>query len=132
MNKTKYDYLSEKQKRVWSLHEQGLTNKAIAEQLGITYNAVRETLKRAERRFRDYERHRAEEERDKSTIFLPLTRGEGKLVIKALNLLSKELERNVVHNVTSDWYGRLPLESLLVADLLKRAERSVYGREFTK
>lgn len=131
MSKTKYEILSEKQKKVWSLHEQGLSNKAIAEQLGVSYNAVRETLKRIERRFREYDQYHEMDERDKVTIFLPLTRGEGKVIIEALQLLSQELESKVVHNVKSDWYGRLPYKSLVAADLLERAEIAVYGQKIT-
>lgn len=131
MSKTKFEILSEKQKRVWALHEQGLSNKAIAEQLGVSYNAVRETLKRVERRFQEYDQYHEMDERDKVTIFLPLTRGEGKVIIEALHLLSQELESKVVHNIKSDWYGRLPYKSLVVADLLERAEISVYGQSIT-
>lgn len=132
MNKTKFEALSERQKKVWALREQGKTVKETAQALGVSENAVRQTLKRIERRFREYERYMAEEEQDKTTIFLPLTRGEGKLIIRALRLLDRELDKTVVHNVKSDWYGRLPLESLLVADLLERVEFAVYGRVLTR
>lgn len=43
MRKTKYEILSEKQRRVWDLHEQGMSMMAISRKLGVSYNAVRET-----------------------------------------------------------------------------------------
>lgn len=131
MSKTKYEVLSDKQKKVWALREQGKTVKETAQVLGVSENAIRQTLKRIERRFSEYDRYMAEEEKNKTTIFFPLTRGEGKLIIRALRLLDRELDKTVVHNVKSDWYGRLPFESIVVEDLLSMAEIAVYGRSLS-
>lgn len=126
MRKTKYEILSEKQRRVWDLHEQGLNMMAISRKLGVSYNAVRETMKRIDRKFREYDRFQAIEEKDKTTIFYPLTRGEGKLIIEALRHYEFELERQ--NRALNDWRGNIPYKCELLADLYERAQMAVYDK----
>ena len=45
--------LTERQREVYELREQGLTYKAIADQLGINVSGARQHYINAERRFRD-------------------------------------------------------------------------------
>ena len=126
MRKTKYEILSEKQRRVWDLHEQGLNMMAISRRLGVSYSAVRETMKRIDRKFKDYDRFQAMEEKDKATIFFPLTRGEGKLIIEALRHYEFELERQ--NHAFNDWRGNIPYKCELLAELFERAHMAVYGK----
>lgn len=125
MRKTKYEILSEKQRRVWDLHEKGLNMMAISRELGVSYSAVRETMRRIDRKFREYDRYQEMEEKEKTTIFLPLTRGEGKLIIGALRHYESELERQ--NRALSDWRGNIPYKCELLADLYERAQIAVYG-----
>lgn len=63
--KKNLNVLSKRQREVWVLHEQGLKRKEIAQRLCITYGAVREHIIHAERRFREYERYCAVEEKNR-------------------------------------------------------------------
>lgn len=126
MNKTKFEILSEKQKRVWTLHEQGMSMAAISRELGVSYSAVREVMRRIDRKFREYDNYKAIEEKDKTTIFFPLTRGEGKIIMEALRWYCFDLERR--NYTRNDWRGGLPYKCDLIADLYERAQMAVYGK----
>lgn len=132
IKKKNLSVLSERQREVWLLHEQGLKRKEIAQKLGITYNAVREHIIHAERRFREYERYCLVEERNQQSVFLPLTRGEVKIILAALQLYEKELERGIMYRSGSDWIGRLPFEAKIVADLFDKAQKVIYGKTLTR
>ena len=119
MRKTKYEILSEKQRRVWDLHEQGMSMMAISRKLGVSYNAVRETMKRIDRKFREYDRFQA-------PIFFPLTRGEGKLILEAIRRYEFELERQ--NRALNDWRGNIPYKCEVLADLYERGQVAVHGK----
>lgn len=91
---------------------------AISRKLGVSYNAVRETMKRIDRKFREYDRFQAMEEKDKATIFFPLTRGEGKLILEAIRHYEFELERQ--NRALNDWRGSIPYKCEVLADLYER------------
>lgn len=124
--------LSKRQREVWMLLEQGLKRKEIAQRLGITYGAVRAHIIHAERRFREYEQYCLEAEKNKESVFLPLTRGEVKVILAALTAYEKELERGVSYRVDSDLVGQLPFEAKIVADLFDKAQEVIYGKLLTR
>ena len=130
MSKTKYEILSEKQRRVWDLHEQGMNMMDISRKLGVSYNAVRETMKRIDRKFREYDRFQATEEKDKATIFFPLTQGEGKLILEAIRHYEFNLERQ--NRALNDWRGNIPYKCEVLADLYERGQVAVYGKATEK
>ena len=61
-----------------------------------------------------------------------MTRGEVKLIMEALRSLEREYEKSVVKNVKSDWRGKLPYESNVIADLYDRMQEVIYGRSIIK
>jgi len=66
------------------LREKGLKIKEISEQLGISPSTVHQHIHQAERRFIEQEEYLASQERNLEPVSLPLTRGEVKILIKAL------------------------------------------------
>ena len=99
---------------------------AISRKLGVSYNAVRETMKRIDRKFREYDRFQATEEKDKATIFFPLTRGEGKPILEAIRRYEFELERQ--NRALNDWRGNIPYKCEVLADLYERGQVAVHGK----
>ena len=132
MDEKKLDALTPKQRTAVQLKEKGLTIKQVAAAMGVTYNAAREHLRHAERRFREYEEYMAVEKRNLEPADLQLTRGEVKLIMEALRFLEREYEKSVVKNVKSDWRGKLPYESNVIADLYDRMQEVIYGRSIIK
>lgn len=132
MDEKKLDALTPKQRTAVQLKEKGLTIKQVAAAMGVTYNAAREHLRHAERRFREYEEYMAVEKRNLEPADLQLTRGEVKLIMEALRSLEREYEKSVVKNVKSDWRGKLPYESNVIADLYDRMQKVIYGRSIIK
>lgn len=132
MEQRRLAILTRCQRDVWELYDQGLTRKKIAEKLGITYGAVRQHLRLAERRFDEYDRLCALEEKNQQPVSFPLTRGEVKLIIDALWAYEQQFEKGVHKPVNVDWAGRLPVETKLIADLYERAQVAIYGRPFRR
>lgn len=132
MDEKRMEALTPKQQVAVRLKEKGLTIKEIAAAMGVTYNAVREHLRHAERRFREYDEYMAIEKRNLEQVDLPLNRGEVKLMMAALRALEREYEKNVVKNIKSDWRAKLPYESKVIADLYDRMQELIYGKTITE
>lgn len=132
MDEKRMEALTPKQQVAVRLKEKGLTVKEIAAAMGVTYNAVREHLRHAERRFREYDEYMAIEKRNLEQVDLPLNRGEVKLMMAALRALEREYEKNVVKNIKSDWRAKLPYESKVIADLYDRMQELIYGKVITE
>lgn len=132
MDEKRMEALTPKQQVAVRLKEKGLTIKEIAAAMGVTYNAVREHLRHAERRFREYDEYMAIEKRNLEQVDLPLNRGEVKLMMAALRALEREYEKNVVKNIKSDWRAKLPYESKVIADLYDRMQELIYGKVITE
>lgn len=120
--------LSERQREVWRLHMQGKSKSQIAKELEITYNAVSEHIRHVERKFREYDQYCSAQERNEESVFLPLTRGEVKIIIQALDVYENRLEHDVVQRKGSDWIGKLPVQSKIIADLYDKAQTAIYGK----
>lgn len=132
MDEKRMEALTPKQQVAVRLKEKGLTIKEIAAAMGVTYNAVREHLRHAERRFREYDEYMAIEKRNLEQVDLPLNRGEVKLMMAALRALERGYEKNVVKNIKSDWRAKLPYESKVIADLYDRMQELIYGKAITE
>ena len=130
--KKRLSILTARQREVWLLYKQGKKKSKIAEELGISCGAVSGHIYSAERRLREYDHYYAVEERNEESVDLPLTRGEVKIIIEALSLYERELEHDTVHRAGSDWIGKLPFETKLVADLYDRAQTAIYGKPLTR
>ncbi|MCI9507930.1 MAG: hypothetical protein HFF62_15440 [Oscillospiraceae bacterium] len=121
----KLDVLSERQQDVWVLYAQGESRQRIAEKLSISPSAVTAHLRHADRRFREHDRYCAALERNQEAAFLPVTRGEVKIIIKALKLYEQELERGHSFNIRTDFTGKLPWETQIVANLCEKAQAAI-------
>ncbi len=132
MDVKKMETLTPKQREAVELREQGMTLKQVAEQMGVSYNAAREHLHRAERRFREYDQYMAAEQRNQEPVELTLSRGEVKLVLDALRVLENKYEKEVVRSIKTDWRAKLPYESKVIADLYDRLQIIVYGKPMTR
>lgn len=121
--------LTEKQRTAYELREQGLTFKAIGEEMGITQTAARNHVHNAERRFREYTAYHRIEQRNLEPLPFDLTRGEGKIILSALQLLERDMMKSAVFNVKSDWRGRLPYEAMIASDLYRKLNVALYGED---
>lgn len=119
--------LTVKQRTAWVLRESGLPIKKIAEEMGVTTNAVREHLHKAERRFREYDKYLDAKERNNEILHMELTRGEGKLIISSIIEYERILMKGVHVGKTVDEYGNLSYPSTLLPALLKRLQLLVYN-----
>lgn len=126
--KKRLSVLSDRQREVWELYEQGKNRSQIAKLLGISPSVVADHIRHVERRFREYDHYCAVEERNKEPASLSLTRGEVKIIIEALALYERELERDTVRRTGDDWIGKLPYECQIVADLYDKAQTVIYGK----
>lgn len=126
--KKRLSVLSDRQREVWELYEQGKNRSQIAKLLGISYSVVADHIRHVERRFREYDHYCAVEERNKEPASLSLTRGEVKIIIEALALYERELEQDIMRRTGDDWIGKLPYESQIVADLYDKAQTVIYGK----
>ncbi len=116
-----YPFLTERQNKFLHLRQSGMTYKAIAEAHGITYSAVSQTVKHAERRIREWERYNAKKERNNQSADFPITLGELKLIRDSLYLLERNMLRNArIHK--DDWKGTLAYEYDIVSNLRERTE----------
>lgn len=120
--------LTEKQQAVRDLRQQGLTKKKIAEMLGITVNMVTTHLRNAERRFGEYERYLALEEKNNQIVDIDLTRGELEMIVYAISEYQLALIRRAHYNIKTDWRGRLPFGASLPQTLSEKIQMKIYGR----
>ena len=114
------DCLTERQRDVYLLREKGMSGPAIARQLGITQNAVYQHLHHIERRLKQFDAYQDAKERNLEPISIPLTRGEAKLIVRALAEYRRRIQSTVVQNIKSDWLGRVPYEYQLTDMLAEK------------
>ena len=105
------DCLTERQRDVYLLREKGMSGPAIARQLGITQNAVYQHIHHYERRLKQFDAYQDAKERNLEPISIPLTRGDAKLIVRAL----AEYRRRI--QIPAYWLGRVPYEYQLTDQL---------------
>ena len=120
--------LTEKQQAVWDLKQQGMPKTKIAETLGISLNMVTTHLKNTERRFREYERYLANEEKNNQVVDIDLTLGELELIVHAINEYQHILMKKAHFNVNTDWRGRLPYDADKTQKISAKIQNKIYGR----
>lgn len=91
-----YSCLTDKQRTAYALREEGLTFQAIADKMGITASAARNHVRNAERRFREHTAYHRIEQRNLEPLPFDLTRGEGKIILSALQLLERDMMKSAV------------------------------------
>ena len=107
---------------------EGINKEKSAETLGLSVNMVTTHLANAERRFREYERYLAQEEKNNQIIDIDLTRGELEMIVYAICEYQQALIRQAHYNVKTDWRGRLPFGASLSQTLSEKIHMKIYGR----
>ena len=120
------DCLTDRQKDVYLLREKGMSGPAIARQLGITQNAVYQHLHHIERRLKQYDVYQDAKERNLEPISVSLTRGDAKLIMRALAEYRRRIGSTVAQNIKSDWLGRVPYEYQLADQLADKLRKALY------
>ena len=121
--------LTERQREVYLLRQQGMTCKYIGEELHLSVSAVSLHLRNAQRRFRQYQAFQEEKKRDGQTVAFSISRIELALIIEGLVLLGGKMHREIGgRNIRSDWQGRMPYRALAADALLTRAQLALYGK----
>lgn len=120
--------LTERQQTAYMLKESGMKVKQIAEEMGITDNAVRRHLKQGERRFRQDEAVKKMREENAVPVDFPLTRADLLVILSGLQSYTAEMMKRITKNSKSDWAGKLPPEYSLAEDLIARIETNLYDR----
>lgn len=123
---SRIDCLTDRQKDVYLLREKGMSGPAIARQLGITQNAVYQHLHHIERRLKQYDVYQDAKERNLEPISVSLTRGDAKLIMRALAEYRRRIGSTVVQNIKSDWLGRVPYEYQLADQLADKLRKGLY------
>lgn len=94
-----------------------MSGPAIARQLSITQNVVYQHLHHIERRLKQFDAYQDAKERNLEPLCIPLTRGDAKLIVRALAEYRRRIQSTVVQNIKSDWLGRVPYEYQLTDQL---------------
>ena len=115
-------FLTEKQRTAYILRHQGKIFKEIGEYLNTSTDSARKYYARAERRIREYEQYNDIKEKNNMPLEINITYGELKLIIRALIELISYMDKNIKHNVKSDWMGSRPYEYTIIKKLLERIE----------
>ena len=123
---SRIDCLTDRQKDVYLLREKGMSGPAIARQLGITQNAVYQHLHHIERRLKQYDVYQDAKERNLEPISVSLTRGDAKLIMRALAEYRRRIGSTVVQNIKSGWLGRVPYEYQLADQLADKLRKALY------
>lgn len=115
-------FLTDKQRRVYILRNNGVTYKKIAEDMNISYSMARQHYINAERRIREYEKYNVIKERNKKELTLDLTLGELIIIINSLYIFQGKVKINILHKINRDWIGKLPYEYYVLENLIKKVE----------
>lgn len=119
--------LTDKQRQAYLLRKEGLTFTAIAERMGNTITAARQSCHGAERRLKEYECYQSAQERNLEVVDFPITRGELRVIHEGLQRLEKDLRKNARPAAQTDWRDDLPYSALILRDLRARIEKELYG-----
>lgn len=117
-------FLTEKQRTVYLLKQEGKTYKAIAKELNISYNGVRNHYLLAERRIRAHNEYiNAIQSRSKKYIDVNMNIVELRLIIHALMDRNMSMLDKIHYSVKSSWFEKLPYEYTVIENLLERLNK---------
>lgn len=120
--------LSEKQKAAYTMKQAGMSNKEIAAKMGVSPSTVGALLRRAERKFRDYDKYHELESKNHQVAPIDITLGELKIIRAALSDYSSKMASKAPFNIKTDWYGCLPYEADILRLLLEKVDQVLYGK----
>lgn len=126
------EVLTEKQQAVWELKLQGLGKKQIAEKLGISVYMVTTHFNNIDRRFKEYDRYKALEEKNNEVVDIQLTRGELETIVHALIEYERSMVKKAHYNIKTDWRGRLPFGAEQAQTVSARIQEKLYGQVLYK
>lgn len=112
--------LTEQQREVYLLRQDGMTCKEIAEKINAPASRVTSCLKHAKRKIAEYESYHATGTSNDAPLDFPMTAGELRLVLEGLDLLKRDMESDVHRRLGTDWQGCLPYSYQIADDLTVR------------
>lgn len=126
--KKELSILTQEQKQVILLREQGLTYQKIAERMGISINAVSQHLKKIGRKFKEYACYHDPNKRNDCLAEIALTYGELEIILSGLMLLERSALKKIGGSNKGSIKARLPYEAQIMGNLMERIEVVLYGR----
>ena len=78
------------------------------------------------KRLKQYDVYQDAKERNLEPISVSLTRGDAKLIMRALAEYRRRIGSTVVQNIKSDWLGRVPYEYQLADQLADKLRKALY------
>ena len=114
--------LSDRQRTAYELRQAGKTYQAIADEMGVTLEAVRQLVYRAERRIRSHEFYIKKQQRNLMPVEFPITLGELKIIVEALHKL--HLSNHGKHRISykTSWEELRDYEDILTEQLCQKAQ----------
>lgn len=111
--------LTEKQRQAFLMKQKGLTFAQMGKEMGTTAHSARQLFMNAERRLKAHEEYVDQLAKDSEKIELPITIGELKIIIEALEMLHFQ-RRPWAKDNSKDWIARKQHQFLLLDGLLQR------------
>lgn len=124
-------FLTEHQREVYNLREQGMTFVKIAKIKGCTQSAVRQTYRRAVHCLREYERYQQIMSQNQEVFSVQLARGELRYIHTGLKRLLQE-KRATAYANNSNGDGLLCAEYAIIFTIMKKIEDIIYPEEEQK
>lgn len=117
--------LSDRQRIAYELRQAGKTYQKIADEMGVTLEAVRQLVYRAERRIRSHEFYIKKQQRNLMPVEFPITLGELKIIVEALQKL--HLSNHGKHRISykTSWEELRDYEEILTEQLYQKAKASL-------
>lgn len=125
------DILSDRQRTAYELRQAGKTYQAIADEMGVTFEAVRQLVYRAERRIRSHEFYIKKQQRNLMPVDFPVTLGELRIIVEALERL--HISNHGKHRISykTSWEELKDYEDILTEQLCQKAQlalKEIEGR----
>lgn len=133
----KLKYATEREKNAYQLRHDGLTYKAIAEEMKICVSRANTLVKSAERRIREYdlycENTKMQKEKETEIIKLEMSYGELKVISDILYKNIKSFDKQIPCNITFDrdvCKSKFPYEYFLMCTALQELVKTLKLPEF--
>ena len=119
------EILSDRQRIAYELRQAGKTYQAIADEMGVTFEAVRQLVYRAERRIRSHEFYIKKQQRNLMPVDFPVTLGELRIIVEALERL--HISNHGKHRISykTSWEELKDYEDILTEQLCQKAQSAL-------
>ena len=119
------EILSDRQCIAYELRQAGKTYQAIADEMGVTFEAVRQLVYRAERRIHSHEFYIKKQQRNLMPVDFPVTLGELRIIVEALERLN--ISNHGKHRISykTSWEELKDYEDILTEQLCQKAQSAL-------